>query len=211
MTSDRRLIGLRAPTFLSHSLTSARARARLIVGSEVRRCLSQLKPCRPIAHSSDGAEISNGERPSQTATLPAKTKRPERISAACVASAVRRSCGAITNRSFLPDVGSRLIQNAANWPSSARRIARARNRDSLACSVTEPRDIDAPLSCYAAAPPGATIPDALTPANYIGLCLDIFSTGGMGFSLQNASCSRHGQIRGDRGVPHRNRPFRPIV
>ena len=50
--------------------------ARLIAGSEVRRCRSQLKPCRPIAHSSDGGAISNGERPSQITTLPAKAKRP---------------------------------------------------------------------------------------------------------------------------------------
>src|SRR5262249_7339984 len=213
MTSGRRLIGLPALTFLSHSLTSERARARLIAGSEVRRCLSQPKPCRPIAHSSDGGEISKGERPSQTATLPEKTKRPEWISAACVASAVRKSCGAITSRSFLPEnSGSRWIQKATNWPSSARRSARARNRESLACSVTETRDIDGPFSSSRSRPAQRDHTGAPDSGQLHRVVLRHFQYCGDGFSATKSCHSRgSAQITGARCAPHRSRPYRLIV
>jgi hypothetical protein len=59
-----------------HSSTSARALARVMPDSTARRWRSQPKPNKACAHSSDGGGISNGERPSQITTLPAKAKRP---------------------------------------------------------------------------------------------------------------------------------------
>jgi hypothetical protein len=68
--------GCQLPWSVIHSSTKARALARLMVESAARRWRSQPKPSRTSAHSSEGDAISNGERPSQTTTLPAKAKRP---------------------------------------------------------------------------------------------------------------------------------------
>ena len=46
-------------------------------GLAARKWRSQPKPNRAAAQSSDGGVTSNGERASQTTTLPANTNRPE--------------------------------------------------------------------------------------------------------------------------------------
>jgi hypothetical protein len=68
--------GCQPPWSVIHSSTRARALARLMVESAAFRWRSQPKPSSASAHSSEGGSISNGERPSQTTTLPAKPKRP---------------------------------------------------------------------------------------------------------------------------------------